>query len=175
LSDTNQSPDETGAEQTPQLQTLDRVILRKVTPGDMLEPNVLAYLTRVIMAPLPDEQQTQQLSDAAAHALRSGAVEAHWVIGSNGKRVGATAYSCGPYSDRPVEKDIRVLYVVGLAIPAMSPEGALASIIEEGKQVARIKGCKNIIFDVAPNGPLTQAIISAALNARAQARFILEV
>lgn len=155
------------------MQNLERVTTRKVTPGDLLDMAVAKYIVAVIMAPMPDEYQTKEIAGNVLSSLNSGRTEAHWILGVNGKRVGVICFSVGPYSE--AEKDVLVLYVNGIALSPNAPASAWTTLMDDGRLVAAMKGCKYIIFDVAPNGELTQGIITAALAARAQVRFTLEV
>lgn len=169
------NPAETAEEQARPLQNLDRITTRKVSPGDLADNAVCRYLVQVIMAPMADEYQNVTVASDILGALRGDKTQAYWILGANGKRVGAIAFSVGPYSTRPSEKDIKVLYVVGMAVPEGSPDDLWDTLINEGRGVAKALGCRNIMFDVAPNGPLTQGIIKAGLASNAQIRFTLEV
>lgn len=156
------------------MRRLERVTTIKVTQADLLDDRVARYIVAVIMAPWPDSEQTKQHAVAALDSLRAGKSEAHWVL-AEGKRCGVIVFTIGPYSNREDEKNIKVLYVSGVMIPKDAPASAWHTLMDEGKKVAAERGCRYIIFDVAPDGPHTDGIISAAVAARAQARFILEV
>jgi hypothetical protein len=141
----------------------------------MADPRIGRYIVAVIMAPLPDTLQTDKYASDTLGALQAGRCEAYWLLTENNRRCGVIAFTTGPYSDRVGEKDISVLYVVGVAMPTNATPAAWRSLMESGREVAKEKGCRYIIFDVAPNGPLTSGIIEAAITARAQARFTIEV
>ena len=91
-SDTKASPDSTVEAQTSPLQNLERVTTRKVTPGDLLDMAVAKYIVAVIMAPMTDESQTKEVAADILSSLNSGKIEAHWILGINGKRVGVIAF-----------------------------------------------------------------------------------
>lgn len=146
-----------------------------MTPGDLLDPAVSRYIVAVIMAPMPDAQQTKEVASNVLASLNNGRAECYWIMSGKGKRCGAIAFTVGPYSNRESEKDLRVLYVVGVTLPQNASPAVWSTIMQDGRDVARVKGCRYIIFDVAPNGPMTEGIINAALEAKAQARFTLEV
>lgn len=147
------------------MQNLERVTTRKVTPGDLLDMAVAKYIVAVIMAPMTDESQTKEVAADILSSLNSGKIEAHWILGINGKRVGVIAFCVNG----------KTLYVVGVALSPTAPPLAWTTLMRDGRSVAAEKGCRNIVFDVMPNGELTQGIITAALAERAQVRFTLEV
>lgn len=139
--------------------------------GDLADARVAKYIVAVIMAPMPDDEQKPEVASTILSRLTSNAAEAWWILGSDGRRVGVIAFTVGPYSEKEKTK---VLYVVGFNFPKEAPASAWTTLIEHGRAVAKDRGCRYIMFDVAPNGPHTERIIEAAIDARAQVRFTLE-
>ena len=129
------------------------------------------YIVAVIMAPLPDDQQKPEIASAVLAKLSAGGADAYWILSSDGRRCGVIVYTVGPYSERD---SIKVLYVVGFNFPSNAPDAAWDALISKGRSVAAERGCKYIMYDVAPDGPHTEGLIAASLRARAQVRFTME-
>lgn len=151
---------------------LDAITVSRVSAGDLLDKRVANYVVAVIMAPMPDAEQKPEVASNVLAALNTGKGEAWWIMGADGRRVGVIVFSVGDYGAS--KRDTRVLYIIGFSFPGNAPQSAWASLIAHGRQVAKERGCQYIMFDVAPNGPYTEGIIRAGLEARAQVRFTLE-
>lgn len=154
---------------------LSKVKVAKVLPSDLLDTHIQKYIVAVIMAPLPDHEQTEQHALNVLATLQDGRCKAYWILTEQNRRCGVIAFITGPYSTREAEKEIKVLYVVGAAMPYSATSEAWHCLVNHGKDIARESGCRFIIFDVAPSSPMANTIISLSSEIGAQARFTIEV
>jgi hypothetical protein len=168
---TQSSPDtkpriaDSGAEQLPHLKVLESVTTRDVTPEDLAKPQVMQYVTAVIMAPLTDDLQIPDLARKVVDSLNNGFFKARWIISSDGRRAGVIVF---------IVQD-KVLHVVGIAFPPDAPASGWDSLVAHGKDEARLLGCTGIHFDVYGTTSVQNGIVAAAMRAGARGRFDIGV
>ncbi len=127
-------------------------------------------MQRVVVHLIQSGLYVQPEPSAVLNALNKGVMEAFWVLEPDGRQAGLFACQTGNIP----ELRQRVFYVASAAVSPHVSEAGWARLIEQGRMLARERGCQLLQFEtIAENKRVVQ--VGRLAGARESVRFTLEV